>query len=174
VPQGPLSGHEPSSGATPSTQLTRHGQVLGTPAYMSVEQARGEPAAEKSDVYALGAMLYQLLTGRRPYLQPDATSTLRAILAGPPSPIAEVAPGIAPELASVVERAMARGEGGPAAAPADAASLEPRLRELLAQHQGNLSAVAAALGKDRVQIRRWMKKLGLDAASFREGGRSEE
>src|SRR5205814_1021903 len=46
---------------------TQHGKVMGTPAYMPIEQARGEPVDERADVYALGAILYHALAGRAPY-----------------------------------------------------------------------------------------------------------
>ncbi|MBS2020975.1 MAG: serine/threonine protein kinase, partial [Deltaproteobacteria bacterium] len=64
-----------------SAALTRTGSVLGTPAYMSPEQARGVDATGKSDVYALGSILYQLLAGRRPYTAKSTEEVLRDVLA---------------------------------------------------------------------------------------------
>ncbi|MBI5362271.1 MAG: protein kinase [Planctomycetes bacterium] len=100
------SGHSP--------QLTMAGSIVGTPAYMAPEQARGEVEAvdERSDVYAVGSMLYHLLSGHRPYLPPgtklDALEMLRAVVAGPPARLdANAAP---PELVAVCEKAMARGK----------------------------------------------------------------
>jgi non-specific serine/threonine protein kinase/serine/threonine-protein kinase len=88
--------------------LTATGELIGTPAFMSPEQARGEPADAQSDVYALGAMLYQLLSGRRPYEQKNRKEILEAIKSGPPTPVATLVPGVAPELATLVGRAMAK------------------------------------------------------------------
>lgn len=69
---------------------TSLGTVAGTPAYMPPEQARGEIArlGPASDVYALGATLYQILSGRPPYARADARSTLQDVIAGPPLPVA--------------------------------------------------------------------------------------
>ncbi len=96
-----------------SPQLTMAGSVVGTPAYMPPEQARGDVDAvdELSDVYAVGAMLYQLLAGHRPYLGPgtslNAVEMLRAVVAGPPAALVE-SPRAPAELIAVCHKAMAR------------------------------------------------------------------
>ena len=86
--------------------LTTVGAVIGTPAFMPPEQARGEPVDERADVYALGAILYHLLAGHAPY-QGDRDAVLRAVAAGPPPPLTAVTPGVPRDLAAVVARAMA-------------------------------------------------------------------
>lgn len=87
--------------------LTRMGAVIGTPAYMAPEQARGEPADRRSDVYALGATLYHLLAGHPPFGL-NAGSTIDALRAGrPPAPVETQVPEVPPDLASIVHRAMA-------------------------------------------------------------------
>lgn len=96
--------------------LTREGDVLGTPAYMSPEQARGEPVDARTDVYALGAMLYHLLVGRAPYAESTSEATaagyakrgVRAVIAAPPEPLAERVPDAPPELLAIVDKAMER------------------------------------------------------------------
>jgi WD40 repeat protein len=85
-------------------ELTRTGAILGTPAYMAPEQARGEAVDESADVYAIGAMLYHLLTGEAPYRD----STLTTLLAGPPPAVDVREPGIPPDLVAIVGKAMAR------------------------------------------------------------------
>ncbi len=94
-----------------SAQLTRHGDVLGTPAYMPPEQARGQRELHglPSDVYALGAVLYHLLTGRPPYRGSSAIHVLQQVLAGSPVPVVEAAEGkpVPAELAAICAKAMA-------------------------------------------------------------------
>jgi eukaryotic-like serine/threonine-protein kinase len=91
----------------PSGDLTQPGAVVGTPAYMAPEQAGGEPLDERADVYALGTMLYHLLTGRLPY-RGAGTQIVAQVIAGPPPPLEEVEPHVPAELAAVVARAMDR------------------------------------------------------------------
>ncbi len=90
---------------------TAAGDVLGTPAFMAPEQARGEPADERADVYALGAVLRNLLTGRPPFEGTSAVEVLGKVLAGPPAPFGQVAPEVPRDLAAIVEKAMARDPG---------------------------------------------------------------
>jgi formylglycine-generating enzyme required for sulfatase activity len=73
-------------GGLGDTWQTVHGTVSGTPAYMPPEQARGDVQAisPRSDVYSLGAILYEILTGRAPYVGVSARAVLSAVLAGPP------------------------------------------------------------------------------------------
>ncbi len=86
--------------------LTRAGAVMGTPGYMSPEQARGAVVDERADVYALGALLYEVLAGHAPYH--DAEGKLAAVLAGPPVPVEAREPAIPADLGAVVGKAMAR------------------------------------------------------------------
>jgi serine/threonine protein kinase len=69
---------------------------MGTPAFMAPEQARGEPADERTDVFALGAILYFVLCGKAPYGGRSALDTLRSAIAGVVAPLRERAPGLHP------------------------------------------------------------------------------
>jgi serine/threonine-protein kinase len=62
------------------TSLSTTGGIIGTPAYMSPEQARGEKAGEASDVHSLGATLYELATGQRPFEGANAVEVIRQVI----------------------------------------------------------------------------------------------
>jgi len=100
--------------ASAPTDRTQAGRVVGTPAFMPPEQARGEDVDERSDIYALGAMLYQLLCGRAPFGGSSPSETLKQVLAGPPPPVASLrspGPELPRELVVACETAMARRPG---------------------------------------------------------------
>jgi serine/threonine protein kinase/formylglycine-generating enzyme required for sulfatase activity len=103
------------AGAKPdSSLLTMDGDQVGTPAYMPPEQARGdlERIGPHSDVYAVGAILYHLLSGQVPYVEPDTHATpwaiLAQVLAGPPKPLHTLTKDVPAELIAICERAMER------------------------------------------------------------------
>jgi serine/threonine-protein kinase len=85
--------------------LTRTGEVMGTPQYLSPEQAEGKPATPASDVYSLGAVAYECLVGRRPYVADSAVATALAHLR---EPVPDLPATVPPALAAVVRRAMAK------------------------------------------------------------------
>jgi eukaryotic-like serine/threonine-protein kinase len=87
---------------------TVSGKVVGTPAYMSPEQARGELVDERADVYAIGTVLYELLAGIPPHHDDTPQATLDRVIAGPPRPLTSVVPQVPSELATIVGKAMAR------------------------------------------------------------------
>ncbi len=82
-----------------SSQLTQTGQVVGTPAYMSPEQVRGEETGRQGDVYSLGATLYELLEGHPPFTGENALQILRKVVEEEPAPVLG-------ELGAVVAKAM--------------------------------------------------------------------
>lgn len=118
-----------SVGASDVTRLTRTGALVGTPVYMAPEQATGGavvgPAA---DLYALGVVLYELLTGRAPFEAPEATGLLYKKLHEQPEPLERAAPGVPAPLPALVRRLLDR---DPACRPADAHEAHAALAPLL-------------------------------------------
>ena len=88
--------------------LTREGVLLGTLTYMPPEQARGEEVDARADLYALGACTYVALTGRKPFEAPNLPALLLAIQHRPPTPITTLRPEVRPDVAAVIERALAK------------------------------------------------------------------
>ncbi|MFO0611351.1 MAG: serine/threonine-protein kinase [Polyangiaceae bacterium] len=96
------------SGDKPGTQLTKTGVIMGTPSFMAPEQARGERVTTAADIYAVGAILYTMLTGRRPFDKNDPTATLTAVLLEDPPRPRSLDPSIPEALEAVIQRAMAK------------------------------------------------------------------
>lgn len=86
-------------------RLTLTSAVLGTPAFIAPEQARGEPARASNDVYGVGAVLYAMLAGRPPY-SGDPAHVLLAVLDRGPDPLSDVRRDVPKPLVAIVERAM--------------------------------------------------------------------
>ena len=91
-----------------STGMTLAGTVLGTAGYLSPEQARGDPATPASDVYSLGVVAYELLTGRRPFEGTSPTAEAAAHLNDPVPPASRQVRGLPPEVDAVFERTLAK------------------------------------------------------------------
>ena len=91
-----------------TTGMTMAGTILGTAGYLSPEQARGDRANELSDVYSLGIVAYELLTGGRPFERGSATAEAAAHVHEPVPPPSERGVGIPPEVDAVFDRALAK------------------------------------------------------------------
>jgi serine/threonine protein kinase len=89
-------------------RLTRPGVAMGTPEYMAPEQAAGHPADPRSDIYAVGSIMYEMLTGTAPYEGDNVMEVLHKKANEPPRPLAELRLGLPPAIVALVERAMAR------------------------------------------------------------------
>ncbi len=93
--------------AVAEAQMTLPGTTFGSVHYFSPEQARGEPATSESDIYALGIVLYEMLTGSRPWEGDSAASVALARLSGPAPDPAAVRSSVPPDLAAITRRALA-------------------------------------------------------------------
>jgi serine/threonine-protein kinase len=82
--------------------------ALGTPDYISPEQVMGQRGDQRSDVYALGAMLYEMLTGQPPFTGPSPLAVMNERLVTDPAPVRELNPEISPEIEEILFRALAR------------------------------------------------------------------
>jgi tetratricopeptide (TPR) repeat protein/tRNA A-37 threonylcarbamoyl transferase component Bud32 len=91
---------------TISRELTRAGKVFGTVAYMSPEQARGEAADHRSDLFSLGVMLYEMATGRLPFKGKSDVEALSATIAAEPQPLSQVVEELPAEAERVVRKAL--------------------------------------------------------------------
>jgi eukaryotic-like serine/threonine-protein kinase len=111
---------------TEDSLVTKTGSVLGTPAYMAPEQASGDTATAKSDLYSLGATLYQLATGTLPYTGSPA-KVLAQIAAGQFTPAVKKRTHVGPDLSRLIDRLMAV---EPTARPAHAAEVAAELRKI--------------------------------------------
>ena len=103
----PASAEDDSLYAQAHADMTRAGTVVGTPAYMAPEQARGEDVDEHADVYAIGAMLYHLLAALPPFEGAPDTVIARVAKDAPP-PLGERTPEAPRDLVAIVDKAMAR------------------------------------------------------------------
>jgi WD40 repeat protein len=101
---GTRRGPEATSAA--EAGVTIAGSVLGTPAYMSPEQARGERVDARADVWGLGTILYEVITGRAPHGGDDVSTAMTRVRSGEVPPAATIAPDMPRELCAIVDRAL--------------------------------------------------------------------
>ncbi len=103
-----LSDRASPAGEAVTFQATQVGQVLGTVAYMSPEQAQGLPVDHRSDIFSLGIMLFEMATGRRPFQSTSVPGTMAAIIESPPRPLDELKPDLPYEFARIVRRCLGK------------------------------------------------------------------
>jgi serine/threonine-protein kinase len=97
--------------ALAATSLTRASTVIGTAGYLSPEQAEGGPVDARSDLYGLGCVLYEMLTGRAPFVADSAAALVHQHLTRPPEPPSRWRPDVSPALDEIVLRCLAKDPG---------------------------------------------------------------
>jgi tRNA A-37 threonylcarbamoyl transferase component Bud32 len=122
------------------TGLTSVGSVVGTPSYMSPEQCQGLVIDARSDLYACGILLYQLVCGRPPFMDDDAVAVMIAHVREVPLPPSQRVPGLSPEVERVILKALAK---GPKERHQNAAELEADLSAVLASLEGGTVAATS-------------------------------
>ncbi len=112
-----------------SARLAADGTILGTVAYMSPEQTRGEPLDPRTDIFSLGTVLYEAATGRLPFQGPSALYVMHEIAVANPTPPDVLDPDIPPQFSPVILRALAKRKGERFASAAEIAGHLRKLRE---------------------------------------------
>jgi hypothetical protein len=109
----------------PSSSMTQAGAALGSPRYMSPEQVTGQPVEPRSDVFALGVLLYEMLARRSPFARPDDLSpfdVMDRIAQQPHPPVREINPAVPAAFEKILDRALAKKPGERYASAAEMAS----------------------------------------------------
>ena len=120
----------------PSRRLTHPGMTMGTPEYMAPEQAAGKPADPRSDIYAVGGILYEMLTGEPPYDGNNFMEILTKKASQPPAPLSGFRSDVPAEIEALIMRTLAK---DPAVRPQSMTELEQEIQRLLGVHFPNLA-----------------------------------
>jgi hypothetical protein len=126
----------------PASEMTQAGQVLGSPAYMSPERVYERPVDGRTDLFSLGAVLYEMLTGRRAFGGRNVHEILRRVAAEEPEPASRLVPGLPVALDAVLARAMAK---RPEARQASAEQLARELEAILGASQAQAGTTTDTL-----------------------------
>ncbi len=92
-------------------QLTQEGCVIGTPAYMSPEQSRGKRTDERTDIFSLGVIIYEALSGQNPFAADSVAESLTLVLTKEPLPLVELVPEVPPAVSDLVMRMLSKDPG---------------------------------------------------------------
>jgi serine/threonine-protein kinase len=133
--------------------VSDHGKIAGTPAYIPPERYEGAASDERQDIYSTGVVLYELLSGIRPFSGADVASLARAVLDGQPKPLRSVAPLVPEPVAATVHQAMAR---RPAERHPSAAALGAELEKLEVLSEQKTEGVVTTLRARRRHPWRWV------------------
>ncbi|HEX6083303.1 MAG TPA: protein kinase [Thermoanaerobaculia bacterium] len=137
-----------------SAHLTGAGIAVGTPAYMSPEQVRAHRVDPRTDIFSLGAVLYEMLTGKPPFQRFSAIETMHSVLNSEPPPLEEVVPEVSPALAALVHHCLEKDPRDRFRSAQDLAFQLRNLPEML-QTSGSGMRASPRTGKSRPS-RTWM------------------
>ena len=158
----------PSEGnatATAVVPATHPGVVLGTVGYMSPEQARGANVDFRSDQFSLGTVLYEMLTGKRPFQRESSAQTMAAIIEDEPAPVSELNPKVPAPVRWIVERCLAKEPEERYASTRDLARDLQRVRDHLSEaSSGSVLGVAAPAASSA--RKRWLPAAVVIAATL--------
>ncbi len=135
--------------ASDRTRLTAAGMIVGTAAYLPPEQALGRPLDARSDLYSLGAMLYEMVTGQPPFRGDDLLAVVAQHVNAEPEAPSRKVEGIAPDLDSLILKLLAK---NPDQRPRDAASVRALLEAMMAPAPTTLDDVAASVVMERPNL----------------------
>jgi serine/threonine-protein kinase len=141
-------------------RMTGQGAIIGTPQYMSPEQSMGQRVDERSDLYSLGIMLFEMATGRVPFEAPSITAMLVAHATQAPPELTSVLPDVHPGLARLVSELLQK---DPDARPRTAQQVEARLNALLPAAQPFASSAPAGDGRAGAQSAKKEPRFGTGA-----------
>lgn len=133
--------------ATDDVRLTVSGMVTGTPLYMSPEQTLGETADERGDLFSLGAVMYEMATGRPPFEAPTAIGVMKRIVEQTPKPPAKVNPEIPPRLSEIIMQLLAK---SPVERPGSAVAVAGALATLLTDYGPISPLQVPAIGPEQL------------------------
>ncbi len=136
----------------PTEQLTMEGRILGTPAYMAPEQVEGKPVDQRTDIFALGILYHEMLTGDRPFKGDSTMAIMSAVLKDEPESISSLRPEIPVEISRIIRRCLHK---KPSDRAQSALDVRNELRELQQEFlSGTLTSMhaspAAARGRNSI------------------------
>ncbi|HET6879681.1 MAG TPA: protein kinase [Pirellulales bacterium] len=156
--------------AAEDVHLTQTGAILGTPAYMSPEQARGDAVDGRTDLYSLGAVLYKLTTGDVPFRGASTMAVLMALATETPRRPSQINPDIPPALDDLILRLLAKRPNERFASAAEVAeairAIEAELVERNSFRSDGSSPVTQKRNEFRSTTRRWPLVMAAAAAAF--------
>lgn len=167
------SANEVEKAAQGAPKITQVGEIFGTPEYMAPEQTVGDKVDIRTDLYALGVILYEMLAGERPFVSRSPVVLIQQHLGVPPPPFKERAPGVqvAPDIEALVQRLLAKSPGERFQTPAELLAAIDKLAlkyrfGWAAGSSTSLPAIALppALGRFIADLRAQPRRLAVTAA----------